>query len=99
MENFESLESRFRIPDLVADSVTAQQTGQLPAGIYSVMNVSDADARIKVGTTANDVTQTSGRRIFAGNEVFQEVKKDRRIGLIAVAGTATLEIHLVRSIP
>lgn len=98
MENFESLEYRSREPDLVVGSVTALQTGALTEGIYSVINTSTDDCRLKVGETANDVTAASGRRLFAGNEVYLEVKQGRKIGAISIAGTVTLEIHKVRAL-
>lgn len=99
MTDFESLEYRNREPDLVVGAVTASQTAALSEGIYSVINISTDDCRIKVGATANDVTALSGRRLLAGNEIYVEVKKDRKIGALAVSGTVTLEIHKVRSLP
>lgn len=97
MDDFESISGQVPF-QLTADAVTGQQTATvLPEGIYSIINNTMYDARIKVGGTANDVTAATGRLVMPGNEVKQEVKKDERIGVIGVGGSVTLDIIRIRA--
>lgn len=96
MDDFESIEGQTPII-LTADTVTAAQTSALPEGIYSIINISDYDAKIKIGDPANDVNASTGRRVIAGNEVRQEVKAGRKIGVIGIGAAVTLEIIRIRA--
>lgn len=96
MDDFESIKGQLPFT-LTADAVTAQQTAQLPEGVYSIINNTLYDARIKIDTTANDVTAATGRLLMPGNEVKQELSKNDRIGLIGVGGSVTLDIIRIRA--
>lgn len=96
MDDFESIKGQVPFT-LTADTVTAQQTAALPEGVYSIINNTMYDARIKIDTTANDVTAVTGRLLMAGNEFRQELAKNDRIGLIGVGGSVTLDIIRVRA--
>lgn len=96
MDDFESIKGQVPFA-LTADAVTAQQTAQLPEGVYSIINNTVNDARIKISATANDVTASTGRLLMPGNEIRVEITKDDRIGVIGVGGSVTLDIIRVRA--
>lgn len=76
----------------LAISAVAAQTAALHRGVYDVW--SDADCWIKVDTTANDVTTSTGYKLFAGNVVPLEIGEGDKIG--AIAGAASnLHYHKV----
>lgn len=74
-------------------STTGAQTAKLTEGVYDVW--CDKDCYIKVGTTADDVTPSTGYLLRANNTVPIAIEKDDRIGGIMTSSTATLCIHRV----
>jgi hypothetical protein len=73
-------------------TTTAAQTAALNEGLYDIM--ATADAFVKTGATANDVTTSStgvGRKIAAGVWLPNvRVDEGMKLGGIVASGTATL---------
>lgn len=78
----------------VSVSTTGAQSAALTEGIYDVW--ADADVYIKVATTANDVTTSTGYLLVSGNVVPILIREGRKIGGILASGTGTLRAHRVR---
>lgn len=81
-------------------SITAAAAGQsnpLEAGIYDVW-CTDGDVYIKVGTTADDVTASTGYIVKQNNVVPVAVSANQRIGAILApgGGSGTLRFHRTR---
>lgn len=75
-------------------SSTGAQTSALPEGIYDVW--CDVNVYLKVGTTASDVTTSTGYFLIAGNVVPLLIRDQRKLGGILASGTGTLNAHRVR---
>ncbi len=74
-------------------SGSAAQTAILPEGRYDIW--SDVDCWVKIADTANDVTSTTGYKLFAGNVVTVIVRLNRKIGAITGGSSGTLSAHKV----
>lgn len=78
----------------VTSATTATQSAALVEGVYDVW--STQDTFIKVGTTANDVTATSGYLVRSGNTLPVLVRGGSKIGAIMSASVGVLSYHKVR---
>jgi hypothetical protein len=76
----------------VSISTVAAQSAALAEGIYHI--TSTVDCFIKIATTANDVTTSTGYLLLAYNTVAFRVPDQYKVGVIA-ATTGTLYIHKV----
>ena len=80
-------------------SAVAAQTAALGAtypqgGAYDIL--ATTDCFIKVATTANDVTTTTGYPLLSGNVVTVFVPSGYKIGAITSAAAGTLYVHRSR---
>ena len=76
----------------LATSGTAAQTAALDGGLYDVW--CDVDVYLKVATTANDVTTSTGYLLRANNTIALLIPQDlEKIG--AIGGVGTLRYHKV----
>lgn len=92
-----STESVVRIADKAREtdvtiSAVAAQSAALAEGIYHI--TSTVDCYIKIATTANDVTTSTGYYLIAYNTVAFLVPDQYKVGVIAASG-GTLTIHKV----
>lgn len=74
----------------VSISTSAAQSAALAEGVYHI--TATVDSYIKIATTANDVTTSTGYLLLAYNTVAFEVPNNYKVGVIS-AGTGTLTIH------
>lgn len=77
--------------DLTTAVTPAAQTGALDGGLYDIW--CDVDVYIKVATTANDVTTSTGYLLRANNTIPLVVGDGEKIGAIGAVGT--LKLHKV----
>ena len=77
----------------VSSATTAAQSAALTEGVYDIW--CDQDTYIKVNTTANDVTTTTGYLLRANNTITGVVRDARKIGCIMSTATGTLSYHKV----
>lgn len=82
----------------VSFSGTAAQSAALspggPGGLYDI--VSDIDCFIKVATTADDVTTTTGYPLSANVMLPIWIPNGYKIGVISSSASGTLQIHQSR---
>lgn len=90
-ENVVNIQDKNRETDL-SISTSATQSGALPEGIYHI--TSTVDCYIKISTTANNVTTSTGYLLLAYNTVPFRVPDQNKVGVIA-ASAGTLYIHKV----
>lgn len=76
----------------LAVSAVAAQTAALERGLFDVWV--DADTHIKVGPIADDVTTSTGYKVYAGNTITLAIGAGDKIGAIA-AGATSLHYHRV----
>lgn len=75
-------------------STSAAQTSVLPEGLYDLWTT--ADCYIKVATTANNVTTSTGYLLRSGVTLPSVlIRGVDKIGGIVASGTATLSYHKV----
>jgi len=76
-------------------SGVAAQTSTLSPGVYAVWSP-DVTTHIKVGSTADNVTTSSGFTVFAGNMVALGIGlTENKIGAITDGGTGTLYVFRI----
>lgn len=78
----------------VSLSAVAAQSAALSGGIYDVW--SDVDCYIKVATTANNVTTSTGYLLRANNTIPLIIPDQEKIGGIVASGTGALSYHRVK---
>lgn len=78
----------------LALSTTAAQTAAIETpGIYDLW--CDVNCYVKINSTANDVTTSTGYLLLANNVVPFTIGKGDKIGAIVAAGTGTLSYQKV----
>jgi hypothetical protein len=75
-------------------SASAAQTAALSEGLYDVWTTTDCC--VKVATTANDVTTSTGYIIYAGAIITLVVPDQYKIGAITSSASGTFSAHKVR---
>ena len=76
-------------------SGTGAQTAALAAGEYDVW-CDEADVYMKLATTADDVTTSTGYKLFSGNVVPIRVPSGGyKLGAITAGASGTLRYHRV----
>ncbi len=77
-------------------SGTPQQSDQLPFGGYDVW-CDETDIYIKVATTADDVTTSTGYKVNRGNVVPVLINANYRLGVVTSGASGTVRLHRTAS--
>ena len=77
----------------VSSATNAAQSAALNEGVYDLW--CDQDSYIKIATTANDVTSSTGYLLRANNTITCVVRTNSKIGAIMSATAGTLKYHQV----